>query len=126
VIAPLGVDEKGIVHNVNADIAAAKIAGALEAAKLVYLTDIEGVKAKGSLLTHLTQGDAETFIQNGTISGGMIPKVDSALSALKAGVQKVHIIDGRKPHSLLLEIFTTEGIGTEIVKTNGDLVGLQN
>jgi len=115
VIAPIGVDDKGIIYNVNADIAAGPIAASLNATKLVYLTDIEGVKANGSLVSHLTQTDAKNFIKDGTISGGMIPKVDSALSALEAGVQKVHIVDGRVPHALLLEIFTQEGIGTEIV-----------
>jgi acetylglutamate kinase len=115
VIAPIGVDEKGTVYNVNADIAAGSIAGALQAAKLVYITDTEGVKSKSGLIPHLTKEDAENFISDGTISGGMIPKVESALSALEAGVQKVHIIDGRVEHALLLEIFTKEGIGTEIV-----------
>lgn len=115
VIAPIGVDDKGTIYNVNADIAAGPIAASLDAAKLVYLTDIEGVKANGNLIPHLTQADAQNFIKDGTINGGMIPKVESALSALEAGVQKVHIIDGRIPHALLLEIFTKEGIGTEIV-----------
>jgi acetylglutamate kinase len=115
VIAPIGVDDAGTVYNVNADIAAGPIAASLDAAKLVYLTDIEGVKANGSLVSHLTQTEAQKMISSGIISGGMIPKVDSALSALESGVQKVHIIDGRVPHALLLEIFTKEGIGTEIV-----------
>lgn len=115
VIAPIGFDESGIVYNVNADIAAGPIAAALDAEKLVYVTDIEGVKANGQLISHLTKTDALKYISDGTISGGMIPKVESALSALDSGVQKVHIIDGRVPHALLLEIFTQEGIGTEIV-----------
>jgi len=115
VIAPIGVDEKGIIYNVNADIAVGPIAASLDAAKLVYLTDIEGVKANDRLVSHLTQSEVQSFINDGTISGGMIPNVQSALSALEAGVQKVHIIDGRVPHALLLEIFTKEGIGTEIV-----------
>jgi acetylglutamate kinase len=115
VIAPIGVDDKGIIYNVNADIAAGPIAASLDATKLVYLTDIEGVKANGSLVSHLLKNDAQSFIKDGTISGGMIPKVESALSALEAGVQKVHIVDGRVQHALLLEIFTQEGIGTEIV-----------
>ena len=115
VIAPIGVDESGTVYNVNADIAAGSIAGALEAAKLVYITDTEGVKSKEGLIPHLTKEDAEKFISDGTIGGGMIPKVESALSALESGVQKVHVIDGRVEHALLLEIFTKEGVGTEIV-----------
>jgi acetylglutamate kinase len=115
VIAPIGVDENGIVYNVNADIAAGPIAASLNAAKLVYMTDIEGVKANGELVSHLTGSDAEIYIRDKVISGGMIPKVESALAALKSGVQKIHIIDGRVHHALLLEIFTKEGIGTEIV-----------
>ena len=115
VIAPIGVDEEGAVYNVNADIAAGSIAGALEAAKLVYVTDTEGVKSKNGLIPHLTKEEAEKLINDGTINGGMIPKVESALAALEAGVQKVHTIDGRVEHALLLEIFTKEGIGTEIV-----------
>ncbi|PKL83685.1 MAG: acetylglutamate kinase [Ignavibacteriae bacterium HGW-Ignavibacteriae-3] len=115
VIAPIGIDEIGTVYNVNADIAAGAIAGALDASKLVYLTDTEGVKSKDGLIRHLTKEDTEKHIIEGTISGGMIPKVESALTALESGVQKVHIIDGRVEHALLLEIFTKEGIGTEIV-----------
>lgn len=115
VIAPIGVDADGTIYNVNADIAAGPIAASLSATKLVYLTDIEGVKINGKLVSHLTKSEAEKYIADGTISGGMIPKVESALSALESGVQKVHIIDGRVEHALLLEIFTSEGIGTEIV-----------
>ena len=115
VIAPIGVDENGTVYNVNADIAAGSIAGALEAAKLVYMTDIEGVKTNDDLIPHLTKEDAEKFIKDEIIKGGMIPKVESALDAIDKGVQKVHIVDGRIPHALLLEIFTKEGVGTEIV-----------
>jgi acetylglutamate kinase len=115
VIAPIGVDLEGTIYNVNADIAAGPIAASLSATKLVYLTDIEGVKIKGTLVSHLTKSEAQKYIADGTISGGMIPKVESALAALETGVQKVHIIDGRVEHALLLEIFTSEGIGTEIV-----------
>lgn len=115
VIAPIGVDENGTVYNVNADIAAGSIAGALEAAKLVYMTDVEGVKANDDFIPHLTKEEAEKFIKSEIIKGGMIPKVESALDAIDKGVQKVHIVDGRIPHALLLEIFTKEGVGTEIV-----------
>jgi acetylglutamate kinase len=115
VIAPIGVDENGTVYNVNADIAAGPIAASLNATKLVYMTDIEGVKANDKLVSHLTGNDAENYIRDKVIVGGMIPKVESALAALESGVQKIHIIDGRVPHALLLEIFTKEGIGTEIV-----------
>ncbi len=115
VVAPLGVDKEGTVYNVNADIAAGPIAAALSAVKLFYMTDIEGVKINGELISHLSQNEVEKYIADGTITGGMMPKVESALSALESGVQKVHIIDGRVDHALLLEIFTKEGIGTEIV-----------
>ncbi|MDP2037849.1 MAG: acetylglutamate kinase [Ignavibacteria bacterium] len=115
VIAPIGVDAEGTVYNVNADIAAGPIAASLSATKLVYMTDIDGVKINGKLASHLTQSEAQKYIADGNISGGMIPKVESALAALESGVQKVHIIDGRVEHALLLEIFTKEGIGTEIV-----------
>ena len=115
VIAPIGVDAEGTIYNVNADIAAGPIAASLSATKLVYMTDIDGVKINGKLASHLTQSEAQKYIADGNISGGMIPKVESALAALESGVQKVHIIDGRVEHALLLEIFTKEGIGTEIV-----------
>lgn len=120
VIAPLGFDEDGNVYNVNADIAAGEIASALDAEKLVYLTDVEGIMRnvddKTSLISTLKSSDVEKFIDEGVINGGMIPKVNSCLGAIKKGVRKTHIIDGRIPHSLLLEIFTDSGIGTEIVR----------
>lgn len=115
VIAPMGVDVNGSVFNVNADIAAGSIAGAIDAAKLVYLSDTEGVKINNELVPHLTEKQILDFINSGVINGGMIPKVESALNALNQGVSKVHIIDGRIEHALLLEIFTEEGVGTEIV-----------
>ena len=115
VSAPIGVDADGNPLNVNADTAAGEIAKALNAAKLVLMTDVEGVLDKNK--KHLTSLDASTcdeLIDNGTIVGGMIPKVQCALDAVKNGVDKVHIIDGRKRHALLLEIFTDHGVGTEI------------
>lgn len=115
VITPLGIDENGTVYNVNADMAAGAIAGAIDAVKLVYMSDVEGVKINNQLVSHLTGKEIIDFINEGIISGGMIPKVESALSALDSGVNKVHIIDGRIQHALLLEIFTSEGVGTEIV-----------
>lgn len=115
VIAPMGVDWNGNVYNVNADIAAGSIAGAIDAAKLVYMSDIEGVKINDKLAPHLTEKQIVNYIEEGIINGGMIPKVESALNALNAGVNKVHIVDGRIEHALLLEIFTEEGVGTEIV-----------
>ena len=119
VIAPIAVDAEGKALNVNADTAAGKIAGALRAAKLVAMTDVEGVKgADGQLISSLDARQAEELMLNGTITGGMIPKVKDALLAVEAGVEKVHIVDGRLRHALLLEIFTDRGIGTEIRRSD--------
>ncbi len=116
VIAPVGVGEDGQAFNINADLVASAVAGELQAAKLILLTDVAGVQNKeGTLLRSLQQDDLEHYIDNGTISGGMIPKVRCCTDALGRGVQKTHIIDGRIEHAILLEIFTREGIGTEIV-----------
>lgn len=120
VISPVALEETtGASLNVNADIAAASLAGKLKAAKFVYISDVLGVMRDpsdpGSLIPSLTRDGAERLINERVITGGMIPKVRSALQALDAGVHKVHMIDGRIPHSLLLEIFTKEGIGTEIL-----------
>lgn len=115
VIAPLAVGDAGQILNVNADLAAGAIASALKAEKLVYLSDIEGVLVDKQLVSTLTHSKAESLIRDGSINGGMIPKVHSAFATLGAGVNKVHIIDGRIKHSLLLEIFTDEGIGTQMV-----------
>ena len=119
VISPLASEEgTGAALNVNADIAAASLAGKLRAAKFVYISDVRGVMRDpadaSSLIPSLTAADAESLINQRVITGGMIPKVKSALQALADGVEKVHMIDGRIPHSLLLEIFTDKGIGTEI------------
>ncbi|MEZ4225002.1 MAG: acetylglutamate kinase [Polyangiaceae bacterium] len=115
VIAPIGVDEMGHALNVNADTAAGRIASALSAAKLVLMTDVEGVKDdQGQLLSSLGAAEAERLIDAGAVSGGMIPKVRCALDAVASSVEKVHIIDGRRRHALLLEIFTDSGVGTEI------------
>jgi acetylglutamate kinase len=115
VIAPIAVDDEGRSLNVNADTAAGAIASALRASKLMLMTDVEGVKSEdGTLLTSFTASEAETLIENGTISGGMIPKVRCALSAVANGVEQVHIVDGRRAHALLLEIFTDQGVGTLI------------
>lgn len=115
VIAPIAVDSEGRSLNVNADTAAGAIAGGLRAAKLMLMTDVEGVKkANGERLSSLDATEAEEFIRDGVITGGMIPKVRCALEAVASGVEKVHIIDGRRRHALLLEIFTDSGVGTEI------------
>jgi acetylglutamate kinase len=115
VIAPIGVGSDGELYNINADLAAGAIASALKAEKLVYLSDIEGILVNRRLVSTLTRKEALEHIREGTIFGGMIPKVQSAFDTLSTGVNKVHIIDGRVKHSLLLEIFTDEGIGTQMV-----------
>jgi acetylglutamate kinase len=120
VIAPIGVDRDGRPLNVNADTAAGRIAEALGAAKLILMTDVDGVKKNdGTRLSSLGAAEAEQMIADGTITGGMIPKVECALEAVKNGVEKVHIVDGRRLHATLLEIFTDEGVGTEIQRTTG-------
>jgi acetylglutamate kinase len=115
VISPLAAGENGKILNINADLAAGAIASALKAEKLVYLSDIEGILVDQKLVSSLTSSEAEGLIEKGFIHGGMIPKVRSAFSTLDTGVHKVHIIDGRIKHSLLLEIFTDEGIGTQMI-----------
>ena len=116
VIAPVGVGEDGQAFNINADLVAGAIAAELGAVKLVLLTDVEGVKDdRGELLSTIRQDEIERHIEGGVISGGMIPKVRCCQKALAGGVTKTHIIDGRQEHAILLEIFTPEGIGTEIV-----------
>jgi acetylglutamate kinase len=119
VVAPTGVGEEGELYNINADIAAGEIAAALKSEKLLYLSDVEGVIVEGNLMSSLTQDEAKEFVKQGRINGGMIPKVNSAFRALDEGVKKVHIIDGRVTHSLLLEIFTDEGVGTELLASRG-------
>lgn len=115
VVAPIAKSQSGEALNVNADTAAGRIAAALGAAKLVLMTDVAGVKdGSGQLLSSLHAAQAKNLIESGVIAGGMIPKVECALEAVQGGVEKVHIVDGRALHSLLLEIFTNEGIGTEI------------
>jgi len=115
VIAPLGVDAEGTIHNINADVAAGTLAAALKAEKLVYLSDVPGVMVNEELLHSVDRARAAELVETGIISSGMLPKLRSAFGALDAGVGKVHIIDGRVKHSLLLEIFTKEGVGTEVV-----------
>jgi len=116
VIAPVGVGKNNETYNINADLVAGHIASSLEARKLILLTDVEGVLDRdGNLVSSITADDAKRMITRGVIKEGMIPKLQCCLDALKGGVEKVHIIDGRKEHALLLEIFTNEGVGTEIV-----------
>ena len=113
VIAPIGMDKNGQSYNINADTVAGAIAAAVEAEKLMFLTDVEGVKDKeGNIIYAMTPEKAECLIEDGTISGGMIPKVRGCIEAVNEGVKRVHIIDGRILHSILLEIFTDAGIGS--------------
>ncbi len=115
VVAPIGVGKEGEAYNINADIVAGKLAITLAAEKLILMTNTAGVlDKKESLLTGLSAKDVDTLIDNETISGGMLPKVNCALDAVKSGVNSAHIIDGRVPHALLLEVLTDEGVGTLI------------
>ena len=120
VIAPIGVGEDGESYNINADYVAAEIAGALNAEKLLLLTDTEGVykdfEDKDTFISSLTADEAREYIKNGVISGGMIPKIEACLKSLESGTNKIHIIDGRQPHSIILELLTSEGIGTQVIK----------
>lgn len=117
VIAPIGTDSDGQSYNINADTVASAIATAMEAEKLIYLTDVEGVKDnEGNIIYEITTENAERLIEEGTISGGMIPKSRACMDAVEKGVNRVHIIDGRILHSIILEIFTDTGIGTMFKK----------
>ena len=119
VIPSIALDEQGQKYNVNADTAAAAVARSLDAEKLIFLSDVPGIyldrTRPETLVSHLTESRCRELIADGTIDSGMVPKVEAALDALRAGVKKVHIVDGRMPHSLLVEIFSDRGIGTEIV-----------
>jgi acetylglutamate kinase len=120
VVTPLGRGPDGALYNLNADDAAAAMAKALKARKLAFLSDVPGLlrdrSDEGSLLSTLRVREVEELIRTGVFDGGMLPKIRSCVEALEAGVKKIHIIDGRVPHSLLLEIFTDKGIGTEIIE----------
>lgn len=119
IVAPIGMDDKFQTYNINADDAACAIAKAVGADKLVFLTDIEGlyrdIDDKSSFISRLTAGQAEELIAGGFIGGGMLPKLTNCTTAIRSGVNRVHILDGRIPHCLLLEIFTNQGIGTAII-----------
>jgi acetylglutamate kinase len=117
VVAPIGVGENGESYNINADLVAGKLAEVLKAEKLMLLTNTAGVLDKaGQVVTGLVADEVNALIDDGTISGGMLPKVGCALSAVNAGVNSAHIVDGRVPHSVLLEIFTDQGVGTQILR----------
>ena len=120
IVCPVGLDDNFETYNINADDAACAIARAMEAEKLAFLTDIEGVykdpKDPKTLISELTVEQAETLMKEGYIGGGMLPKLQNCIDAIENGVSRVHILDGRIPHCLLLEIFTNKGIGTAILK----------
>ena len=120
IVAPIGMDDNFQTYNINADDAACAIAKAVGAEKLAFLTDIEGlykdINDKSSFISRLSASEADQLINDGFIGGGMLPKLANCTSAIKNGVNRVHILDGRIPHCLLLEIFTQKGIGTAIVK----------
>jgi acetylglutamate kinase len=118
VIAPVGVDTGGATYNINADLVAGKVAAALGAEKLILLTDVEGVKDRdGRLLSTLSAEEVKKLVKERTITGGMIPKVECCMTALREGVKSTHVIDGRVSHAVLLEIFTDVGIGTQIIRS---------
>jgi acetylglutamate kinase len=123
IICPIGLDENNQTYNINADDAACAIARAMRAEKLAFLTDIEGVykdpKDPETLISELAVSEAEKLMAEGYIGGGMLPKLQNCIDAINSGVSRVHILDGRIPHCLLLEIFTNKGIGTAILKDDG-------
>lgn len=125
VIAPIGVGADGHAYNINADLVAGKVAEVLMAEKLILLTNIAGLLDKeGNVLTGLTTAQVDELIEDGTIYGGMLPKIDCALSAVKSGVNTAHIIDGRVEHACMLEIFTNEGVGTLITNKSLSALGI--
>ena len=123
-MAPVGSDSSGETYNINADTAAGAIAAALGATRMLMLTDVAGVlDSDGNLITDLTVSQAEALIRDGTVFGGMIPKVEACMHAVESGARSAHMLDGRIPHVLLLELFTDAGIGTMIT---GDLTTGEN
>ncbi|MBQ3900013.1 MAG: acetylglutamate kinase [Lachnospiraceae bacterium] len=129
IVAPVGLDDDFNTYNINADDAACAIAKAVGADKLVFLTDIEGlyrdINDKSTFISRLTASEADELISGGIIGGGMLPKLGNCTSAIRGGVSRVHILDGRVPHCLLLEIFTNEGIGTAILADNDNLADVK-
>lgn len=125
IICPIGFDENFLSYNINADDAACAIARAMKAEKLAFLTDVEGVyrdfEDKNSLISEITVDEAQEFVAGGGLGGGMLPKLQNCIDAIREGVSRVHILDGRIPHCLLLEIFTNQGIGTAIVREDEEL-----
>lgn len=127
VLATIGVDDSGQAYNINADTVAGAVAEAVGAEKIIYLTDIEGLRSKvddaSSLIRQITSSELAALVTDGTIAGGMIPKVQSCIDAVNSGVARAHILDGRIPHVLLLELFTDAGVGTMITKEKVSYVG---
>ncbi|MCR4908208.1 MAG: acetylglutamate kinase [Lachnospiraceae bacterium] len=125
IVAPIGMDENFDTYNINADDAACAIAKAVGAEKLAFLTDVEGLyrdfSDKSTFITRITVDDAEKLLSEGMIGGGMLPKLSGCTDAVRGGVRNVHILDGRQPHCLLLEVFTDRGVGTMIVKDASEL-----
>ena len=125
IICPIGYDENFLSYNINADDAACAIARAVKAEKLAFLTDVEGVykdfEDKSSLISEMTVEEAQAFVDSGSLGGGMLPKLQNCIDAIENGVSRVHILDGRIPHCLLLEIFTDKGIGTAIYNSKEDV-----
>ncbi len=124
IICPIGFDDQYMSYNINADDAACAIARAVKAEKLAFLTDVEGVyrdfNDKSSLISEMTVEEAQEFVKSGSLGGGMLPKLQNCIDAIENGVSRVHILDGRIPHCLLLEIFTNKGIGTAMLKEGGE------
>ncbi len=125
IVAPIGLDEQFMTYNINADDAACAIARAVKAEKLAFLTDIEGlyrdINDKTSFISRLTASEADALTSSGGVGGGMLPKLNNCTAAVRSGVGRVHILDGRVPHCLLLEIFTREGVGTAIIADDDNL-----
>ena len=124
VITPLGIGPDGKMHNINADLAASAVAKALKSRKIAFISDVPGLLRDpgdpSSVMATLHVDEVEELIKQGVISGGMLPKVESGVDAIKAGVKKVHMIDAHMPHSLLLELFTDEGVGTQIINNDAE------
>lgn len=124
IICPIGYDDNYLSYNINADDAACAIATAVQAEKLAFLTDVEGLyrdfEDKDSLISRMTASEAQEFVNSGALGGGMLPKLQNCIDAIDQGVSRVHILDGRIPHCLLLEVFTNKGIGTAILKNDDE------
>lgn len=119
-ISTIGADESGQAYNINADTVAGAVAAALGAEKVIYLTDVAGIlDAAGALISALSADGLDALVADGTVSGGMIPKVSACLHAVRRGVGSAHVLDGRLPHVLLLELFTDEGVGTMVTGATG-------